>query len=188
MSIVKLPDILPYPELKKFDDIPEIKDQFVYVIRSYSTKGLTVLIYRKDGNVYFKFGDFSGKTIDVNNKSAKIFLEKYSAKFVELMNLVKIPQAIHYFTVEKDLLRLVDVRTSLNKFVSPGMLKDLYGKIVETQEVVKTVQLNSETISGIKGNKGNYKGSFIIKTSAFKTITRGTSPKLNMYPMYAKIR
>lgn len=187
---VKLPDLLAYPEIKKFNDIPEMHDQFVYVIKSYPTNnGLTALVYRKDGNVHLKFGDFSGKVVDsYDNKGIKLFLEKYCSKLVELMSLIKIPQALHYFVVEKNILRLVDVRTSLNKFIGPGMLKDLYGKIIDTQEVVKTVQLNSETIEGIKADKGSYKGGLILKTSAFKTITRGVAPKLNMYPMYAKVR
>jgi hypothetical protein len=186
---VKLPDLLSYPEIKKFDDMPEMHDQFVYIIKSYPTKGLTVLIYRKDAMVHLKFGDFSGKIIEPHgNKSIKLFLEKYCSKLVELMSLIKIPQALHYFVVEKNTLRLVDVRTSLNKFIGPGMLRDLYGKIIDTQEVVKTIQLNSETIEGIKADKGSYKGGLILKTSAFKTVTRGTSPKLNMYPMYAKVR
>jgi hypothetical protein len=189
MTLPTLPSILAYPEIQKFDLIPEIVDQFVYVIKSYPTKGLTVLVYRKDETVYFKFGDFAGKTLDpTNNKQVKLFMEKYSAKFVELMATARIPQAIYYLVAEKDKMRLVDMRVSLNKFAGPGMLRDLYGKIIDTQEVLKTIQLNSETIEAIKKGTGSYKGGLILKTSVFKTVTRGNAPKLMMYPMYAKVR
>jgi hypothetical protein len=189
MTLPTLPAILAYPEIQKFDLLPEIIDQFVYVIKSYPNKGLTILIYRKDEYVYFKFGDFAGKIANpTNNKHIKLFMEKYSAKFVGLMTTARIPQAIYYVVIENDAMRLVDVRVSLNKFAGPGMLRDLYGKIIDTQEVLKTIQLNSETIEAIKKGTGTYKGGLILKTSVFKTVTRGNTPKLMMYPMYAKVR
>lgn len=187
--ITKLPELIAYPDIQKLDKIPEINDQFVYVVKSYPLKGLTVLIYRKDENVYLRFGDFNGKIIDpTSNKNIQTFMDKYSSKFIELMKVTKIPQAIFYFSIDKSNLRLVDMRTSLNKFAGPGMLKDLCGKIIDTQEVIKTVQLTADTLEAIKAGTGNYEGSILLKTSVFKTVTRGKAPKLNMYPMYAKVR
>lgn len=186
-----LPDLLAYPEVQKLDDMPEIVDQFVYVIKAYSNKGLAVLMHRspKDDAIYYRFGDFNGKLLNpTTDKNCKIFLENHAMKFLELMATARIPQAMYYLVVEKGKMRLVDMRVSLNKFAGPGMLRDLYGKIIDTQEVLKTIQLNSETIEAIKQGTGTYKGGLILKTSVFKTITRGTAPKLAMFPMYAKVR
>lgn len=187
------PTLLSYPEIKGLDELPEIQDQFVYVIRAYATKGLAVLINRKDDkgkNVYLQFGDFDGKVINPtvwNNdlgKAAQNFLEQYNGKFVSLMASARIQQAIYYLTTD---LQLVDMRTSLNKFAGPGMLRDLYSKIIPTQTVVKTIKLNPDIVSAIKDGAGDFKGDLILKTSAFKTITRGTAPNLKMFPMYAKV-
>ena len=190
MNAIKLPDILSYPEIQKLEKIPEIRDQFVYVLKAYPLKGLAVLAYRKDENIYWRFGDFNGKLIDpTSNKFVTAFMNGYSSKLVELMKTAGIPQAQFYVAAERGgHLRLVDMRTSLNKFAGPGMLRDLCGKIMDTQEVIKTIQLTPDVLEAIQAGTGNYTGGIILKTSTFKTITKGVAPKLNMYPMYARVR
>lgn len=184
-----LPSILPYPEIQKLEKIPEITSQFVYVIKGYGNKGLSVLMHRKDDNIFYRFADFAGKILNpTKDKHCKLFLEKYAMQFLLLMRTARIPQAMYYLVVEKDKLRLVDMRVSLNKFAGPGMLRDLYSKIIDTQEVIKTIQLNPEVLEAIQKGTGSYEGSLILKTSVFKTVTRGNVPKLIMYPMYARVR
>jgi len=53
VATLALSDLLAYPDIQKFDSIPEIVDQFVYVVKAYSDKGIAVLIQRKDDHVYY---------------------------------------------------------------------------------------------------------------------------------------
>lgn len=189
--IKNLPDYLGYPKISSLDDIPEINNQFVYVIKDYGDKGYGSLVYRNDDNVYLRFGDFNGKLIDVSNKNNKhisIFTTKYLPKVLDLMKTTRITQAIYYFTGGKDDITLADMRLSLNKFSGPGMLRDLFSKIIPTQEVIKTVTLNKETIDAIKAGTGSFDGNIVLKTSVFKTINRTIDGKQHMLPMYARIK
>jgi predicted AlkP superfamily phosphohydrolase/phosphomutase len=137
--------------------------------------------------------DFNGNRVDpVNSRGpqarmGKEFLEKHNQKFLSLMAAAKIPQGLFYIVKQKRKLRLVDMRTSLNKMAGPGMIRDLFSKVIDTQEVIKVVTLTPDIITAIKNGKGSYTGDLILKTSAFKTITRGTKPNQRMYPVYAKV-
>jgi hypothetical protein len=186
-----VPQYLSYPKLLTLNDIPEIYNQFVYVIEGYQDKGFGALIYRSDDNVYIKFGDFDGKIIDMSKtqpKGVQIFVSKYFPKIINLMKTARIQQSIYYFTVAKDDICLVDMRTSLNKFSGPGMLRDLFAKIIPIQKVIKTATLNQDMLNSIKAGTGSYAGNLILKTSSFKTIIRNENNKQNMYPMYAVIK
>lgn len=128
-----------------------------------------------------RIGDWDGKVINpMESEAATSFVKKYSPHFISLMSSAKIPQAVFYLSVNGPDIRLVDIRMSLNKFSGPGMVRDLFAKIVDTQEVIKVDNLTPEALTAIKENSGSYAGDLIIKPSAFKTIER---PKV-MYPMY----
>lgn len=193
-QLPKLPDLLPYPDIAEFDSLPEINDKFVYVIKAYQLCGITVLIYMKDGNVFIRSGDFDGKIINPTNSNVILsdlvrkFINNYSGKIINLMSAVNISQAIYYIINDNGVLRLVDLRTSINKFAGPGMVRDLYSKIIDTQEIIKTVRLTPDIIQAIKNGSGNFAGDLILKSSAFKTVTRGKSPNLKMLPMYALVK
>lgn len=190
MSDHKVPEILPYPEILHLVDVPELINKFCYVIRWYPLSGLAILIYRDNEQVFFKFSEFNGKIInpmDDKNKYnlyIKQFLKDKANKLVSLMKYAKIPQAMYYFSIYQDKMVLIDMRTSLNKFAGPGMLRDLFSKMVDTQEVIKTVQLTQDVINAIKEGANTYSGNLIIKPSAFKTITRQGKDKPILLPMY----
>jgi len=187
-----VPDILAYPKILKLHEIPEIEGQFVYVIKEYKEEGLAIVIYRDEdeGSVYLAIGDFDGNPINVTNESHPLqwaaldFATHDSSKIVAMMKTAKIKKMILYISVGDDGdLRLVDLRTSLNKFYGPGMIRDLFGKIYPTQEVIKTIALDEDTLRAIKRGEGSYKGNLIFKCSKFKTVVRGKE----MLPLYAKI-
>ena len=188
----QLPSLLAYPDIPTLDEIPEIAGQFVYVVKNYATKGLDVLIFRDNEEVFIRFGNFSGTVINHTDKTkiakmAMEFMEKYSSKFVTFMSSAKIKQAIYYIVRDKKTLRLIDMRTSLNKFAGPGMLRDLYSAIIDTQEVIKTITMTDDTLKAAKNGTGSFKNA-ILKTSTFKTATRGSKPNLIMVPMYARTK
>ena len=203
-GISEIPDLLPYPKILSLEEIEEdIKGQFVYVIRGYKQEGLSVVIKRGDSNgnefVYLKIGDFDGRDIDLTDEShplqpaALFFAEQASADFVEMMRILRIPQVLLYISISDLVIddkgnyeadwELVDLRTSLNKFYGPGMIKDLFSKVFPTQEVMKVTNVTPEVLSAIYKNEGSYKGDLVLKCSKFKTITRGKE----MIPLYASV-
>lgn len=190
-GISNVPAILAYPRILDFKDIPEVKGQFVYVIRKYVEEGLAIVIYRDidGGDVYLSVGDFDGKPVDLTDANHPLyspaleFVQHESSKFVAMMKVARIQKLILYISISKDNWELVDLRTSLDKFYGPGMIRDLFSKIFPTQDVIKTVTLDEATLEAIKKGKGSYKGDLILKCSKFKTVTRDKE----LLPLYARI-
>lgn len=184
-----IPSLLSYPEIINLRDCPEVSNHLVYVIKKYNEDGLSVLIKRhpKD-QVSVSFGDFDGNMIDITNTNHRyhsainLFLSKYNNKFVTLMKLINLPQAIFYISVNDTKLVLVDIRLGLDKFSGPGMIRDVFKNIIDTQEVVSIVHLDDNNLQLIKSHTGQYNHDLIIKTSIFKTIDRGNK----VLPAYAR--
>jgi len=187
----KVPDALAYPRILMLKDVPEVEGQFVYVLKAYPEDGLAITIFRdvKEGEVYLSINDFDGNPIDLTNENHKYqwaamdFAQNDSSKFVAIMKSAGIQKVILYVSVDDEDLRLVDMRISLNKFYGPGMIKDLFGKIYPTQEIIKTISLDENVLNAVKRGEGSYKGNLILKCSKFKTIIRGKE----MLPLYARI-
>lgn len=190
-KLPELPSILPYPEILHLTDVVELKGHLAYIIKGYGDNGLSIMINRDDDNVYVSIGDWNGNNIDLTNQShhyynhSMKFIQEDSSKFVGMMKLLNIKQLMLYFVPEnEDDIRLVDLRSSLNKFYGPGMVKDLFGKICLTQEIIETKILDDEAVKSIIDNdKGSYSGNLILKCSAFKTIIR----EKKLLPLYAKV-
>lgn len=183
--IPQLPALLSYPKILKLDEMSELVGKFVYFIRAYPLQGLAVLIVRQKDDVFIRVGDWDGNALNPKeSEAATTFIQKHSQAFVKLMSSAAIPQAIFYLSVNGSDMRLVDIRMSLNKFSGPGMVRDLFSKIVDTQEVIKIDNLTPEVLIAIKGNGGSYNGDLIIKPSAFKTVDRNKV----MYPMYGIVQ
>lgn len=187
----KPPSALAYPKILELKDIPEIEGQFVYIIKGYPEDGLAITISRnlKSDEVYLSINDWDGQPIDLSDKdhlyqwAAIDFATHDSPNFVAIMRSANISKMILYVAVDGEELILVDLRTSLNKFYGPGMIRDLFSKIYPTQEVIKTIALDENTLDAVKAGKGSYEGNLILKCSKFKTITRGKE----LLPLYAKV-
>ena len=186
-----VPESLSYPRILDLEDIPEIEGQFVYVIKRHPEDGLAITIARDiaNGEVYLSINDFDGKPIDLTNENhpfqwaALDFAQQDSSKFVSVMRSANIQKVILYIVVDNGELKLVDLRASLNKFYGPGMIRDLFGKIYPTQDVIKTIALDEKTLEAIKRGEGSYEGDLILKCSKFKTIIR----EKEMLPLYARV-
>jgi hypothetical protein len=187
----KVPEALAYPKVLDLRNIPEIEGQFVYVIKGYPEDGLAITIARDiaNGEVYLSINDFDGNPIDLTDDkhpyqwAALDFAQQDSPKFVSIMRSANIQKVILYVAVDGNDLKLVDLRASLNKFYGPGMIRDLFGKIYPTQEVIKTIALDEQVLDAIKRGEGSYQGDLVLKCSKFKTIVRGKE----MLPLYARV-
>ena len=190
MTIITLPDLISYPEILSLDQLPEFNNITAYVIKEYPLNGIAVLVYREKDDVILRIGDWNGNLIDVKNDSTdmtKDFLNKYSIELIKMMKYIGLEKALFYLTLCHNELMLVDVRIDQNKFTGPGMLRDLFSKIIKTQEVTKIVQVDNTVLEAIKEGKGNYSGNLILKSSAFTTIDRKIDGKMIQYPLYAKV-
>lgn len=185
MSNVKQLELnpIPYPKILELNDLPQFKNQFVYIIKSYKQQGLAVVINREDDDVYVRISDWDGNILDTSKGECFKFVERHSRQFITLMNIAGIPKAIFYITKDNDDFVLVDVRLSINKFSSPGMIRDLFSNIIKTQEVIKVGNLDDDLLDAIKDGKGKFNQDIIIKTSVFKTVTINNC----LFPMYAMV-
>lgn len=185
----ELPGILAYPPLLKLVDVPEMKGQYVYVIRGYPDEGFSIVIKRdpKNDRVRVLTGDFSGNNIaadsTLDGRVAELLAEK-APTLIAMLKLVGVQQIILYFAAAVTGLVLVDVRLSLDKFCGPGMVRDLFSKVLPIQEVVKIVQLDEPTLADIEAGVGEFAGPLILKCSMFKTMTRNK----DLLPLYAVVR
>jgi len=183
-----VPSLLAYPEVLELDDLPELRGQLVYVIRGYPLNGLAVVIHREDGGVTIQVGDWDGKVLNPKENSlVQKFLDLNIQRLVTIMIHAGIPSALFYVTYQDEQFRLVDIRTSLNKFSGPGMIRDLFGKAMATQEIRKVIHLDDRTIEAIQSNKGSYQGDLMLKASAFDTVDRKYEGTKVMFPLYAKV-
>ena len=187
----KVPSALSYPPILDLKDVPEIEGQFVYVVKAYPEDGLAITIYRdlEAGEVFLSINDWDGNPIDLTNENhpyqwaAIDFAQHDSSKFVSLMQAAAIEKMLLYISIDNEELRLVDLRSSLDKFYGPGMIRDLFAKVYPTQEVIKTIALDENVLDAIKRGEGSYKGNLILKCSKFKTIVR----EKNLLPLYARV-
>jgi hypothetical protein len=185
-------ELISYPPILSLDEVPELMGKLVYIVKAYPLSGLAVMMTYDKPNLSIKFGDWDGKAIDIvkptelADRLVADFMKNHANNFLGLMTSARIKQAIFYLSDDNG-LRLVDMRTALDKLVGPGMLRDLLSKVITTQEVVSTIGMTPETMAAIKRGEGSLSGDLIVKPSVFKTVTRGDSPNLIMYPMYGMV-
>jgi len=192
MTDIELPDPLPYHKFFKFEDRPEFKNLFIYVLKYYPDNfGFMYIIKREGGMVTVRVADFAGNILDPNKISPPItdhineISKEWLTRILMTMKLIKVPQAIFYFAIS-DIARLVDVRLSINKMCSPGYLFDFFGKQgIPTQEAIgKPIILDNDNLKKIKDGVGDFKfDKYDIKPSAFKSIICND----NVCPLYGVI-
>ncbi len=177
---LKLPDLLPYKRIAAFDAVPELVGVFCYFLKDYDdSDGMSVVIKREGGVVHYKFGTLGGELIDpADTKHSQHkdleTLAIYGSMMASVMQLIHLDQAQFYWARQNEKLVLVDMLVALNKLAGPGMLRELFGKIVPCQEFIKTDFAPEQT----------YSETIILKPSAFKMMVRGD----DAVPIYARLK
>lgn len=192
---IQIPKVLAYPGFIPLESAPSIKSVFCYVIKHYGDDGLSALVYRhkEDDQVALLFGDWKGNNLDIqtNNPTpltdaANKFVAEDFSKFLNLMYSVGIPQAQFFFGLQDGELVLADIQLSLNKFASPGMIRDIFGKIYRTQEVRKLEVIDDRALEYLEKGTGSYDGDIILKPSRFRM---HHEQEQNSYqPLYVEVR
>ncbi len=183
-----IPTLLPLPRPIPLAECLPIKGVFCYVIEHYGHSGLSLLIHRAHGNVNMVVGDWDGNVIDLSHKehplhsSATKCLQDHSVRLYDILKVIGVSQAIFYLAFKDSGFKLVDVRLSLNKFVGPGMLRDVFGKIIDTQRVIAIDSLNPTIQDSIERGLEPFGPDIVLKPSMFRC-AQAVPP----IPLYAEV-
>ncbi len=197
----KLPKILEYPQFFEFDSvIPHLKGHLVYVVRHYGLEGISVLVARDQAKdaVAVLCGDWKGNSLDLMpekptrlSEAAINFVKEDLHIFLRTMKLIRLSQAQFYLAIDDDnQLTLVDLQSAWNKLAGPGMVRDIFGKVYKTQEVLKVETMDDRAIEYIQKGTGTYVGDLMLKPSRFLTFTPSASKtnQPSIVPLYSEIK
>ena len=184
--LMQLPEILPYPQILPLDDVIDLSNKLVYIIKEYR-ESIAVVITINGDDICVRIGDWKGNIDPMTSADAKLFVNNYMTNMIKLLATMKLSKVLLYFAKDDGGLFLVDVRTDLNKFTGPGMIRDVFSGIVRTQEVTKIVQYDDKVRAAIKKGKGAYSGNLIIKSSVFGTFIKDTPKGKVVYPTYGHV-
>jgi len=181
--------LLPLPRPIPIDEFMGIQGMFCYIIEHYGNSGLALLIQRTGTNVAMSIGDWDGNVIAPDDAKHPMHikvnacLNSVAIMAYQVLKHIVVDQAIFYFATINDRFVLVDVRLSLNKFIGPGMLQDVFGKVLETQKIICVEILNSTIMDSIMVGRDQFAPSVILKPSRFRFATVGTDP----VPLYVEV-
>ena len=189
---MNMPTLLKYPHISLLDKDTPLRDIFCYIIKGYSLSGISVLINRdpKIDQTGVIFGDWDGNILDLKSdgdliRTCKSFAENHLSKLVAVMQLIGIEQAQYYFSTSSEKIILCDMQLSANKMAGPGMIRDIFGRTFDTQEVIKTEILDERAISAILQGNGSYEGDIIIKPSKYRL--KESNDKNCFIPLYERV-
>lgn len=174
-------ELYKYHQLYKFEDIKNMfMNRLCYVIRHYGNSGVSITIRRAvNDQVVVMFGDWNGNILELNDLHKQFISDRFPI-ILTLMKNLKIQHIQLYFVINNNIWVLVDGQQTQSKLIGPGMLRDIFGKILDVQEILKVEALNEETMKMIDSGTGSYNGDLIIKPSLFKTY--------ESKPMYAEVK
>ena len=175
-GISSIPKVLEYPSYYNYEYINRLEHIYCYIQDHPINVNLTVLIYRdtKEGDVYTLCSDSKANLIELSTdqtsigNAARKFIQEHVADFVRLMNVTKIGQAQFHLSVSEDELTLVDIRTAINRYASPGLVEDVFGKFIKTLKTRTMAILTPSVIEAIIQGMGSYSGDLLIKPSRFR--------------------
>lgn len=194
-------ELWAYPRLLDLRATPELRGLLCYIMAHYGDNGINVLIERRpvDGDIQIRIqiGDWAGQAIDLSKESdyadlGMLFMDRYAQKFVELMKLVGITVAQYYLVpVMADNgdgpflhdLRLCDLRLGPIAFAGPGMVRDIFGKMIPTPEIIKIDAMTDDMLDMLDRGFGSYAGNIVVKPSRYRTVERDATT-----PLFAEIR
>ena len=169
----KLPQFQKYPKLIGVEQCPEIIGLYCYIIQKYEP-GFSILIKRSDGSCAMQIGDWYGNQ-DISSgpifNDAKKFIETDGINILGLMQAIELDQ-IQLFVSDGG--KIADAQIAMDKFLGPGMLRDLFGTQVGVCETIEITHITDEKIEQTS--------DAIIKPTKFRTIMRDG----NIIPLYAQ--
>lgn len=174
--MINVPQVLKYPTFIDKSKLEHVKNLLCYLISDYGIDGISLLLTRRPDKdeLIVLCGDWNGNNIDIQSEDKRVviineLLSQELPKLANILKMIKVDQAQFFFSV-KDGYKLVDMQVSLNKLVGPGMIRDLFSKIIPTQEVIKVEPIDERAYEAIVAGTGSYSGNLVIKPSKFRMI------------------
>ena len=160
MNCIIVPEIIDYPELFEIS-CPMFSDGMLcYFIDPYPMDGVSVYIGIKDDYLIVRVGDWTSNNIDLSDVNDN--LKSLIGMLIEITKTIHVSDVVYYLSSDKDKYILVDMMISPNKFAGPGMLRDIFSKVIDTQVISGIDVLSPDS-------KSKYKGK-IVKPSRFRTV------------------
>jgi hypothetical protein len=181
-----VPAMLPHPE--PLSNTALVSNMLCYIVKYYQNIGISCLISHNKDDVVVLMGDWNGNVIDLGGKDPLVlividFLQNQAKRLLAISNAAGVKQAIYYFALDTGIPVLVDIRLSLNKFLGPGMIRDVFGKTFDTQQILKIDVMSEQLLEQIKNRAGNYSGGVIIKPSRSRFMEVNDKP----VPLYVGV-
>lgn len=162
--------LLEYPTIPDITECQDIIGIYCYIINNYEP-GWSILVEHGQSTA-IKIGDWNGNLYDDNNAVVNKSLSSYVPLLLKIMDGIQISKAQYYFANNN---KLVDVRISLNKFIGPGMLRDIFSGSIDVQDTYLIDSISSDKIDELKNI-----GKFVVKPSRYRYNN-------DMSPLYARI-
>ena len=147
-----------------------------------------MVVSRRDESISVQFGDWQGVIVDPDDSTHPFhgqiiqLLEHSFPKLITLMRTIRLGQAEFYFSTG---LVLMDVRLELNRYAGPGMITDVFGKLVDTPETIKIEVLDQRAMDFITKGTGSYEGDLLLKPSRSRPYEL---PDGSYVPFYVAVR
>lgn len=163
-------DLAPYPELVKLAEYDGIAGLDMYIVEDYGTTGLICRLDRTEDGRRIIIGDWRGEKWSPTHPIMNAFMQRYLRQLIEVANALKLVSAQFYFACRDNDFVLVDILIGPDKFISPGTLIELFGKILRVQDVIDRAVLNGELIDLIKSGVGRFAGDLVLKPNRYRTL------------------
>jgi hypothetical protein len=158
----KLPSLSKYPSISDLDSRPELIGVYSYVIER-SDPGISIAVQIREGETSLIVGDWHGEPKSPDSFDTGTVLGVVFPKLAAVMKAIGLPTAQFFLDVVN---RVVDVQIGPAKFMSPGMMRDLFKKQLSIPLVHEIVQLTPENIVNLKSSGKK----LILKPSRFRTV------------------
>lgn len=186
------PALFPYPRLLPLGDA-SLSGVYCHIIRHYGTVGLSLLVKRipQKDQIAVCFGDWLGHRLDlsradeplvarVNQLTSPTNGHSKLAHLLSIMRYARLEQAQFFFAICPGLV-LCDIQIAQNKLASAGMISELFGRAMDTQEIIATEVIDARAAEYIERGTGKYAGNLILKPTTFR-LHQSTQE-----PLYAEV-
>lgn len=174
--------VLPRSKTRDVKNVPEIRGVFCYVVEDCDDDGFSLMLKRKNKDeIEFKFGDFDGNEIDIMAEHeykkyiSSLFENECIDKYIKMLGLLGVEQIqlCFSFTKRGD-LRLIETMTHLNKYQSPGLIRDMLASCGVPNPDVRSIDIIDDEIISTLSDEGGY----ILYPSYPKFISRDGKSEL----------
>jgi hypothetical protein len=179
------PTPIPYPSYQPVAYLELLRGTICYVVGTY-LPGISVIISQGDGAKAIQFADWNGVLQPPTNLLVQEAMRGPLAVLLDVMQLIKLPQAQFYFGITNGELVLADIRQFGDSLVSPGLVRDLFGNAIKTQRIfgIKQFdQIKTLTFDDLEGMVPSDYQQVIIKPSKFSKVDGidNSAPYVNLW-------